>query len=384
MTMNVSRNVAGHGVDPNEKLNKSQIYITTAGYKGTYGYEQLIQILCQAVARPKDAIVLGGSWRVPVIEGLLDKNFIQELKMDGTFNEASFDREYESKWAGDIESAFFDSERFNKLRVLNLPEHKYNNKLNKNSYYVLGVDVGRHECNTEVVVIKVSPLTTGYLMKQVVNIYPIEAENFVMQAVKIKRIFENFKCRAAVVDGNGLGAGLVDLLVVNTHDPDSGETLPGWGVINDEDRAYRNMYDENTIHDAMYIMKANTVLNSEMYAYCKTQIINGRVRFLVDDNIAKNKLMSQSQGQKMTPSQRADYLMPYVQTNILKEQMMNLIQENEGAHIILKQSNRKVPKDKFSALIYGLYYCKLEEDKRGKRRSRGDLSQLMLFSRGRS
>lgn len=304
--------------------------------------------------------------------------------MDGTFNEASFDREYESKWAGDIESAFFDSERFNKLRVLNLPEHKYNNKLNKNSYYVLGVDVGRHECNTEVVVIKVSPLTTGYLMKQVVNIYPIEAENFVMQAVKIKRIFENFKCRAAVVDGNGLGAGLVDLLVVNTHDPDSGETLPGWGVINDEDRAYRNMYDENTIHDAMYIMKANTVLNSEMYAYCKTQIINGRVRFLVDDNIAKNKLMSQSQGQKMTPSQRADYLMPYVQTNILKEQMMNLIQENEGAHIILKQSNRKVPKDKFSALIYGLYYCKLEEDKRGKRRSRGDLSQLMLFSRGRS
>ena len=95
-TMNVNRMVNGKA-DENEKLNKSQIYVTTAGYKNTFSYEKLIQILCQMVARPKDAIVLGGSWRVPVIEGLLDKNFVRELKMDGTFNEASFEREYESK-----------------------------------------------------------------------------------------------------------------------------------------------------------------------------------------------------------------------------------------------------------------------------------------------
>lgn len=81
-TMNVSRMINGQ-VDPNEKLNKAQTYITTAGYKNTFSYEKLIQIFCQSVARPKDAIILGGSWRVPVIEGLLDKGFVRELKMDG-------------------------------------------------------------------------------------------------------------------------------------------------------------------------------------------------------------------------------------------------------------------------------------------------------------
>ena len=30
--------------------------------------------------------------------------------MDGTFNESSFDREYESKWAGTVEDAFFNAE----------------------------------------------------------------------------------------------------------------------------------------------------------------------------------------------------------------------------------------------------------------------------------
>jgi hypothetical protein len=96
-----------------------------------------------SVARPKDAIILGGSWRVPVIEKLLDKNFVKELKLDGTFNEASFEREYESKWTGDIESAFFESSKFDKNRIINLPEYKYSNKTSKEGYYIMGVDVGR-------------------------------------------------------------------------------------------------------------------------------------------------------------------------------------------------------------------------------------------------
>ncbi len=94
-TLNVDRQVKGHS-DPNEQLNKSQIFVTTAGYKNTFSYEKLIQTLCKSVARPKEAIVLGGSWRVPVVEGLLNKNFVRDLKMDGTFNEDSFDREYNS------------------------------------------------------------------------------------------------------------------------------------------------------------------------------------------------------------------------------------------------------------------------------------------------
>ena len=92
-TLNVNRMIQGV-TDPNEKLNKSMIFITTAGYKNSFSYEKLIEFLCRSVVRPKDTIILGGSWRVPVKEGLLDKNFITELKMDGTFNEASFEREY--------------------------------------------------------------------------------------------------------------------------------------------------------------------------------------------------------------------------------------------------------------------------------------------------
>ena len=214
------------------------------------------------------------------------------------------------------------------------------------------------------------------MVKRLVNIYSFEEEHFGLQALKLKRLFNQFKCRAAVIDGNGLGAGLVDMLTMDTVDPDTGETLANWGVMNDEDGKYKNMKTETTITDAMYIMKANQVLNSEMYAYCQSEINAGRVNFLIDENIAKNKLLAQKKKKKMSPVQN---LMPFTQTSILRDQMLNLITDNEGANIILKQSSKKIPKDKFSALIYGLYYCKLQEEKRNKRRKR-DISKFMFFN----
>jgi len=63
-------------------------------------------------------MILGGTWRIPVLMGLLDKTFIRDLKMDGTFNESSFDREYESRWSGTIEDAFFNAEQFDHNRIL--------------------------------------------------------------------------------------------------------------------------------------------------------------------------------------------------------------------------------------------------------------------------
>jgi hypothetical protein len=51
---------------------------------------------------------------------------------------------------------------------------------------------------------------------------------------------------------------------------------------------------------------------------------------------AKNKLLSTKLGRAMTANQRADYLKPYILTSILREEMLNLTEENEGINIILK------------------------------------------------
>ena len=100
---------------------------------------------------------MGGSWKVPVLAGLLDKSFVSDLKMDGTFNETSFDREYNSKWSGSSDNAYFSGEIFDRNRKLLQPEYEYSGRSTKSSYYVLSADIGRKGCSTVVCVFKVTP-----------------------------------------------------------------------------------------------------------------------------------------------------------------------------------------------------------------------------------
>ena len=83
------------------------------------------------IVKPEKSMVIGGTYRIPVLVGLLDKNFVKDLKMDDTFNETSFNREYESKWSGTVEDAFFDSEVFDRNRILKQPEYEASGRSNK-------------------------------------------------------------------------------------------------------------------------------------------------------------------------------------------------------------------------------------------------------------
>lgn len=57
---------------------------------------------------------------------------------------------------------------------------------------------------------------------------------------------------------------------------------------------------------------------------------------LIDERAAKAKLLGTKVGQNMKPEERAEYLKPFTLTSILREELMNLREENEGVNIILK------------------------------------------------
>lgn len=368
-TTNVDRRLPDGSRHPEEVVNKSQIYITTAGYKNSFAYEKLIELLVESVLEPDKTMIMGGTWETPVTEGLLNEDFVEELKMSGTFNEASFEREYCSVWSGDAENAYFSSDVFEKHRQLLQPEYEYSGRSSKTAYYVLGIDVGRKGCTSEVMVIKVTPQVQGAAIKTLVNLYSYEEEHFEDQAIKIKRLFFKYKARVCAIDANGLGIGLVDYMVKTQIDPETGDTLPPFGVENDDDGFYKKFKTDETIKDAMFLIKANAPINTEAHSYVQTQLSSGKIKFLIDEREAKVKLMSTKLGQEMSPDERAEKLMPFTLTTVLKDQMMNLVEDNEGVNIILKQNNKGIKKDKFSAFEYGLYYIKLDEERKRKRRS---------------
>lgn len=377
--MNISRRLPNNTTIDEEVLNKSQIYVTTAGWKGSFAYDKLIQFLIGEVTQPEKYNIMGGTYLVPVLAGLQDKNFIRDLKLDGTFNQSSFDREYRSIWSGTIEDAFFSSEMFDKNRILRQPEYSYSGRSLKSAQYILSVDVGRKGCQSVICVFKVTPQQMGTSIKTLVNMATLNDEHFEDQAIKLKRMFYEYRASRIVIDGNGLGIGLIDYMIKTQIDPDTNETLYDFGIYNDDEGYYKKYQTINCEYDAIYIIKANAPINTEAHANVQTQLSSGKVKFLIDERTAQIKLLGTEKGKKMSAEERANYLYPFTLTSILKEEMLNLREENEGQNIILKQANRGIRKDKFSALEYGLYYIKQEEDNK-KRKKHGRFSDFMFLN----
>lgn len=313
------------------------------------------------------------------MHGLLDKNFVSDLQQDGTFNEMSFSREYESVWTGTAEDSFFDADLFDKYRVIQYAEEEYSIK-NSKSYYIVSVDVGRINDRTIISVVKSVPQSNGGSMNYLVNIIPIVAEHFEYQSIQIKKTCEKYRASKLIIDGNGLGVGLIDYLLKPNIDTEEGLEYPPYGVeylTDEQERLYRRFEVPGMKKEMIWILKANSQINNDMHVNVLSQISSGKVRFLIDHQAAKMRLLSTKKGQDMSTEKRSEYLAPYTNTSILKEEMSNLRakRDSEGK-VALEKVNRKITKDRFSSFEMALYYIKLQDDK--SKQTKLNLSQFII------
>lgn len=385
--MNVSRRTARGEVNPNEP-NQQQLYMTSAGVKSSYAYGRLIDVLEMSIINPKQAFIWGCDYRIPVMHGLLDKQFIQELKMSPTYQEETFSREYLSIWSGGSDDSWFDFDKLQKYRKIKNPERHAIYREGANQFYLLSVDVGRINDQTVCCVFRVNINKAKYYAT-LVNLFVLgrqsETKTFYQQAIDIKRLIKDFKPKEVVIDCNGLGVGLADEMIREQID-DNGVAYPPYGFFNNDEYKKTQPRDCELI---LYSLKANGPLNSKIHGNAYSKMNSGAVRFLIKEQEAKNALMATKIGQKMTAKERVERLMPHEMTTKLFEEMANLRLKRTGVglDITLEQINSRFPKDKFSAFEYGLWRIKeLEEEyyKKEKRRESlfGESRKLVFFTGG--
>jgi hypothetical protein len=372
-TMNVDRIAKCGGIDPNEN-HKSQIYVTTAGHKSSFAYEKMMQLLVWMFVR-KNAFVWGGDYHIPMMHGLLSEDFVDELKEDGTYNEMDFSREYESIWSGAAQDAFFDPEQFDRYRVLGKAHTKYTLSDGEENFYIMGVDVARLKAQTVVQILRVVRRPGGYY-KSLVNTYVYENRHFLEQAIDIKQKAMDFNVKQVIVDGSGLGVGLIDFLVIENQDTLTDNIYPPFSVTNDDNY---NQFIKSTSLPLLYVIKPNDEVNSQIYVNCLSQFNSGKIKLLVDEKVAKTKLLNTAEGRQMTSEQKAYYLMPFTYTSILKQEMMNLRQKHDGKYLRLEEVQKK-GKDKFSAFVYALWYIKILEDKLIQEKKKRKLSDFIMYN----
>ena len=247
------------------------------------------------------------------------------------------------------------------------------------------MDVGRLSDQTIVCVHRVHQRENVY-RSNLVNLYVLgktaEDKHFERQAIDLKKIIQAFKPREVVIDGNGLGVGLLDFMIRANIDGKSGIVYPPYGVFNNKDYA---KVQPHGCEEIIYILKANATTTSQIHSNCYTRINSGLVKFLIKETEAKNKLLSTKKGQKMKLEERIERILPHEMTTRLFDEMANLRIKptGNGADINLEMINKRYTKDKFSAFEYGQWRIKeLEEELNKKWKRNRTHRTLMFFSKG--
>lgn len=383
--MNVSRRLPDNTVNPKEP-NQQVVCVTSAGSKISFAYDKLIDFFEKSIIAPQNSFVLGCDYRVPVLHGLIDRKFIEDLKLSPSFNEDSFAREYCSIWSGTSEESWFNLEKMSKHRKLKNPELRAINRSDTNQFYLLSVDVGRISDQTVCCVFRVNVQEHRYLASLVNLIVlgrTVETKPFSIQARDLKEIIEKYNPREVIIDTNGLGVGLADEMIKSQYATD-GHELGSLAFKNDDN--YKKIQPKDA-PQILYGIKASGKLNSEIHSNAYARITSGSVRFLIKEQDAKSSLLATKVGQKMNLEQRIRRIMPHEMTTKLFEEMANLRLKRTGVgvDISLEQINPRYPKDKYSAFAYGLWRIKELEDeefKKRKRRGLGGTRQLVFFTGG--
>ncbi len=383
--MNVSRRLPDGTVNPKEP-NQQQICATSAWLKTSFAYIKLIDMFVDSIINPQSTFVFGCDYRVPVMHGLLARDFVNKLKMSPSFNEETFAREYLSIWTGGGDESWFDFDKLQRYRKIKNPEKHANFRVGANQYYLISVDVGRLSDQTVACIWRVNILQEKHYAT-LVNLFVLgrqaEKKTFQEQAIDIKRLVNDFQPREVIIDCNGLGVGLADVMIQTQIDDDGVEYGP-LGFFNNDDYKKIQPKDCPTI---LYSLKANGPLNSKIHGNAYTRVNNGLVRFLIKEQDARSMLLATKVGQRMSLRERVERLLPHEMTTKLFEEMANLRLKRGGTglDIVLEQINAHYPKDKYSAFAYGLWRIKeIEEEqfKRKRRFSSGSERQLVFFTGG--
>lgn len=358
---------------------------TSAGVKSHFSYEKFIDMFENSIITPKDSFVIGLDYRIPIAHGLLDRNYVNKLKLAPSFNQESFAREYLSLWSGSSEESWFNYDKISKYRKLKNPEWRYQkSRVGEQGFYLLSMDVGRLGDRSEVCVFRVNP-QNGIFYATLVNIVTLgrtpETRQFSYQARDLKRLIKLYQPKEVLIDTNGLGISMADEMIKTHYDLD-GTELPPYGFFNSDE--YKKIQPKDA-PQILYSMKANGPLNSQIHGNAYSRINTGRVRFLINEQEAKSALLSLKMGQKMKTEDKIKRLLPHQQTTNLFTQMANLRLKRTGTglDIVLEQINARFPKDKYSALAYGLWRIKeLEEEAAKRKKNRRGNRKLVFYTEG--
>lgn len=381
------------------KESNKEFYMSSAYYAASEMFEKCKDYLAGSLDPNLKYFICDLPYQLSIKEDLLIREDIERIMSEATFSDISFSMEYAGEFYGSAEDALFEFKVLNDRRVIAdglkpLEYYKATNtavsSLEHNECRVLSVDIAllaskKHDNDASAIYIHSGiPTANNTYVDNI--IYADSYEGLLAEELGliIMRMYYQYKCTYIALDATGVGQPILDYLMSDRYDPVFGET---YGALNVANRP--ELQERCKTKDApkvIYAIKANAQDNHDMCLSLRAGFQNGYINLLVNENDigVEDKINKVKGYTKLSETEKAKLIMPYIHTTLLIDELINLEHDANGRYIKVRERSG-MRKDRFSSVMYG--YAVLQEIGRKKLKPKNTtedivsrLAQSMRFS----
>ena len=361
------------------KEKNKMVYLSSAYFTDHWSYTKCVDTFKAMLDPSRRDFICGLPYQLSIADGLLGADIIQEEMLESDFNEIKFAMEYEAIFWGNADGAFFEFDAISKNRKIKYPmlPDRLASKIRSDANVrivpkqpgekrILSADIAlmastKHRNDaTALHLTQLIPTKTGRYCVNLVYSEVNEGYRTEEEALKIRRLYEEYNCDAIALDVRNIGLSIYDLLASEMSDVDTGEIYPALSCCNNSELAAR--CTSRNAPKVIWAMVGSPKFNSDCALLVREAFRAGRIRLLENEYDGEKEMNQIKAFQALSEQERAELMLPYINTTLLINEMVNLRHEESGGLVkVYEKTNMR--KDRYSSLSYNYYVAtQMEND----------------------
>ena len=373
-----------------------ELYASSCWYESHWSFEKSITYL-KNILEGRSYGMCALPYQLPIKEGLLIREQVEDEMSEATFSDVSFHMEMKALWWSDTDGGLYSHEDVERNRVLPYAwyppsvvpsmqdKHMRIPKKGTKEKRILSADLAlmastnkKDNDAASIFINSLTPISQTKCMSNIVYTENIEGMRADDLALMIRRRVEEYDCDYLVIDAKGLGLPIVDLLMKDMNDPQTGLTYGALDCCNNDEISARCAV--RGAPKKIWAVMGSANFNSEAALGLREAFRQGAIRLPVSEYDCEDYLTKLSGYSKLSIGEKADLKLPYVHTTLLGNELINLEYEAKNG-IIKVQEKSGMRKDRYSSLSYNIYVAKELERRmaRGPRNGMDAVNRLLQF-----
>lgn len=377
-----------------------EIFLSSPYFKSNWSYDKFKIYLAKMVEGSKYR-VYAFPYQMAIKERIVNPAQLMDELSESDKDPMIWSMEMECLFYGQAESAFFDFEQLNSVRVSVPPVYpmqfydvlkdkrfKFPTKKD-DEIRVLCVDIasigGKNNDASAYFLLQLLPDKKGYIRRFSYG-ETLTGGHSVTQALSIRRLFNDLDCDYVVMDRQGNGIGVYDQLAYTLYDKERGCEYSPWVSMNETAVLQSHcLFDD--AEPLIYTISANDAFNDEIARSLRDLIIRKRVQFLGNKTEMNDYFSNYPELRTLTKETQVAFEVPFAETDALMNEMILLerdINFSGGKDLVRLRTVGRNRKDRYTAVAYGNYFANVLEKKLISPDERSAMSDFFLQLNGGS